>query len=147
MYKYKYKYKYGFMDPRMSRNANSSLHEEENSIAQAGTTFYKGRNLTGESFTMYPGESISDLREKAGGWNDAIRSVHVGANSRVTLYEDIGFDTRPGIGVLDLNKPGVVYNLVDYHLRCTRPNRYVPNRCDVWATWEDKVSSIKVEQA
>jgi hypothetical protein len=146
MYKYKYKYKYGLMDPRTSRDADSSLYEENSFIAQGPTTFYKSTDATGAPYYVYPGVGVPDLTkigDPTGNWNDAIRSVRVGERSRVRMFEHINYE---GLSLL-LERPGI-HKLDDYDIeRCRLYESSLPfrGRCLVWWTWDKRVSSLKVQ--
>jgi hypothetical protein len=147
MYKYKYKYKYGLMDPRTSRDADSSLYEKNPFIAQGMTTFYKEKDKGGAPLYVGTGVSIPDLTkigDPTGNWNDAIVSVLVGRGNKVTLYEHINYK---GLSVL-LDIPGMVYNLDGIILgnRCEKyRNKLPPSDCITKMTWAKKASSLKVE--
>lgn len=96
-------------------------------------TFYENANYRGNAFTLKPGDSIENLNgfnfDQGGRSNDRISSIRIQGNVEVVLFEN----SRFGGHVMRITQS--VRNLAD---------RRLPP--DVQGTWNDRISSIQVDE-
>jgi hypothetical protein len=104
MYKYKYKYKYGFMDPeagdnhRLTSKRNGFISQKtpppiegRPDISYKPSIFYTEPNGRGNSFVLYPGQDVPDLKD----WPKHMGSVSVGPYNAIYLYQGPNFSGGP----------------------------------------------------
>ena len=92
--------------------------------SKGGACFYRDKNFGGSYFCLRRGEAQDSL----GQYGDQISSIRLFGGARVSIYEDRSF------GGARLGLKGDVANLRD-----------VPVREKPGHTWNDRVSSIRVQ--
>lgn len=97
---------------------------------KAQAIFYENVNFGGRSFTLYPSDTIKDLRTKKRGtpvktFNDQIRSVRIfGRGTTVQLFEDRNFaGSRTG-----LSKSNGNLGTINFSRKASSVKVYIPTR-------------------